>query len=316
MSSPQPAPLSLPPAVRLHQLEGFYYVGRHEGFTRAAEAMPYPITEPALHQQVRKLERALSGVKLLVRGPGRRMVLTPEGRALHRFVTPYFEQLPAVLRGITGGEAGELVLGTEPLYVEALAADVLARLRRRRPGAHLRLVEADVAQLAVLVARGDVDAALASVAEPPPGIAFEELGVLGLQLLVPAKHPLARRRPPLEPRHLEGHRFVVYEAGTEGRAFTDRLLGQAGVALTPAAEASSAASMRSLVRAGLGPAFVPALGDAPRRKKQKDGTVAFDLTELVSRLASLPRFGLLLRDDQRPSGLLAELVALTRARLE
>ena len=41
------------------------------------------------------LERAL-GVLLLVRGPGRRMILTAEGRQLHAFITPYFERLPGV----------------------------------------------------------------------------------------------------------------------------------------------------------------------------------------------------------------------------
>ena len=89
-----PNPLA---SVRLHQLEGFFHVGLHQGFTRAAEAFPYAITEPALHQQVRKLERTL-GVRLLEKGPKRRMLLTPAGRELHGFVAPYFERLPQVPR--------------------------------------------------------------------------------------------------------------------------------------------------------------------------------------------------------------------------
>src|SRR5262245_33342943 len=111
-------------SVRLHQLEGFYYVGVEQGFARAVRAMPYPITEPALHQQVRKLERSL-GARLLERGPGRRMLLTPEGRTLHAFVRPYFLDLPGVLRSVADRSAGELVVAAEPLFVEEICAPAL-----------------------------------------------------------------------------------------------------------------------------------------------------------------------------------------------
>src|SRR5262245_17856003 len=128
--------------VRLHQLEGFFYVGAEQGYARAARAMPYPITEPALHQQVRKLERSL-GAKLLQRGPGRRMLLTAEGRALHAFIRPYFLDLPGVLRSVADRSAGELVVATEHLFVEGICAPALARVRRRFPDARLRLIEMD-----------------------------------------------------------------------------------------------------------------------------------------------------------------------------
>ena len=54
--------------IRLHQLEGFYYTGLTGGYARAAAAMPYPITEPAVYQQVRKLERSL-GKPLVAQEP-------------------------------------------------------------------------------------------------------------------------------------------------------------------------------------------------------------------------------------------------------
>lgn len=39
----------------LQRLEGFYWVARIGGYARAARAFPYPITQPGVHQQVRRL---------------------------------------------------------------------------------------------------------------------------------------------------------------------------------------------------------------------------------------------------------------------
>lgn len=299
--------------VRLHQLEGFFHVATQGGFARAAAAMPYPITEPALHQQVRKLERAL-GAALLVRGPQRRMVTTAEGRALLEFVTPYFERLPRVLRDLAGAAGGELAVGTEALFVDGLVAEALADLRARVPACRLRLVEHDLPLLVRALDRGEVDLAIAGVgaSAAPPHVAYEPLGQLGLALLVPPGHPLGERRPPLRPEHVSGLRFIVYTRGSEARAFTDAALARAGVALEVAAEASTAAAMRALVRAGVAPAFVPSLS-RPRsaRRTLSDGVVAFDLTRGVPE-GDLPAFGLLTRAGAPPVGLAARCAELLR----
>jgi DNA-binding transcriptional LysR family regulator len=298
--------------VRLHQLEGFFHVATHGGFARAAAAMPYPITEPALHQQVRKLERALR-VALLVRGPGRRMVTTAEGRALLDFITPYFEGLPRALRALAGAAGGELVVGAEPLYVDGLCAEALADLPAGA-AARVRLIELELPEIAAGLARGTIDVGVAGVTRTPPQVAFERLGQLGLELLVPAGHPLAARRPPLTPAHLRGHRFVVYSEGSEARSFTDAALARAGVPLEVAAEASSAAGMRALVRAGLGPAFVPSLvRPRTRRRTIEGGVVAFDLTHALPE-ADLPPFGLLTRSGTPTTGIAARFAELARAR--
>jgi DNA-binding transcriptional LysR family regulator len=300
--------------VRLHQLEGFFHVATQGGFARAASAMPYPITEPALHQQVRKLERALA-TSLLVRGPGRRMVTTAEGRALLAFVTPYFEGLPRALRALAGGAGGEVAVGAEPLLVEGLCAEALADLRAKAPGCRARLIEAEVPDLVRMLSRGEVDVAVAGLLGAPAGIDYERIGCLGLELLVPPGHPVAARKASaLRPGDLVGHDVIVYAKGSFGRAFTEQALARAGVPLSVAAEASSAAAMKALVRAGVAPAFVPSLSrPRTRRRTLRDGVIAFDLTGAVGE-DELPAFGLLTRTGAPPAGLAARFVELARAR--
>ncbi|MEZ6186803.1 MAG: LysR family transcriptional regulator [Planctomycetota bacterium] len=302
-----------PPAVRLHQLEGFFHVATHQGYARAVAALPYAITEPALHQQVRKLERAL-GTSLLERAAGRRMHLTPAGRALYGFVAPYFEELDGVLRTLVDGEGGLLVVAAEPLYVDPLCAPAFATLRARSPGIELRLDELDAGEPWAAVRAGQADVALAIGGEVPRGIVYEPLGELGLSLVVPPTHAWAGRRGAPGPRALADQRFVVYPPHSAGRRFTELALEQAGVTLKVAAEASSAAAMESLVRAGVGPAFVPLPLSGlrrPRRRKRADGTVAFDVTELLRQFLELPRFGL-----YRRTGAISGLVQAFRGALE
>ena len=73
-----------------------------------------------------------------------------------------------------------------------------------------------------------------------------------------------------------------------------------------AAEASSAAAMRSLVRSGVAPAFVPTLGTKrPKRQTRSDGTVSFDLTALGEKLTGVvPEYGLITRSKPPRGGLL------------
>ena len=65
--------------MNLQRLEGFYWVAIHESYAKAARAFPYPITQPGVHQQVRRLEQDLE-VKLFERISRDRVVLTARGQ--------------------------------------------------------------------------------------------------------------------------------------------------------------------------------------------------------------------------------------------
>ncbi|MGE0712038.1 MAG: LysR substrate-binding domain-containing protein [Planctomycetota bacterium] len=302
-----------PTALRLHQLEGFFHVALHGGFTRAAEAFPYAITEPALHQQVRKLERAL-GAALLIKGPKRKMVLTPAGRALFEFVRPFFAELPGVLRGISDGTRGELRVGTEPFYVEGLVGPLLARVRERAPEAELVLRELDRSVIATELQAGALDFGVCVLAgKAPRGLMARPLGRLGLELRVPASHPLAKKRPPLRPSDIQELPCLLFERGTSARDWADAAFAEAGLSPRQAGEASSTAALQSLVGAGLAPAFLPTLDrsrrPAPRKRENADGTVSFDLTRVMEQMAGAAAFGILMRAGE-PAGLVALALSL------
>ena len=78
--------------MNVHHLELFYYVARHGGISPAVRHIPYGIQQPAVSGQVLALEEFL-GTRLFQRRP---FALTPAGRRLAEFITPFFEHLAEV----------------------------------------------------------------------------------------------------------------------------------------------------------------------------------------------------------------------------
>ncbi len=99
--------------IQLHRLEGFYRVAVAEGYSRAAKSFPYPITQPGIHQQVKKLELEL-GARLFRRVAKDRVGLTRAGRHLFEFCAPFFERLPLVVDELRSGTLGTLRVEAGP----------------------------------------------------------------------------------------------------------------------------------------------------------------------------------------------------------
>ena len=85
--------------IQMNRLEGFYWVARTGGYSKAARAFPYPITQPAVHQQVKKLEAEV-GVPLFERVGKDTIQLTPAGEQLYEFVAPFYGGLDALVRSL------------------------------------------------------------------------------------------------------------------------------------------------------------------------------------------------------------------------
>jgi len=178
--------------IGLHRLEGFYWVARTGGYARAARAFPYPITQPAVHQQVKKLESEL-GLALFERVGKEQMQLTAAGERLFRFVAPFFEGLPSVVRAVQSGDSsGTLIVHAAPMFVRHLLPRWIQRVRRSHPEGRVELLEmphADVARLR----DGSADLLVDFLPEWPDDVATQAVGTLRGFIVLPAKHPLAKR---------------------------------------------------------------------------------------------------------------------------
>jgi DNA-binding transcriptional LysR family regulator len=252
--------------MQIARLEGFYWVARTGGYAAAARAFPYPLTQPAVFQQVRKLEDEL-GVRLFERVGKAEVRLTAAGRQLYEHAAPFFEKLPAVERALKAATpARELHLAAEALILQQVLPRWIRRLQRREP--ELRV---EVRELAApdpeVVRSGEVDLAVAYFPGAlPSGLASREVATLSPFLVLPAGGALARR-PQVDLRHLASETFVTYNPSTIHHDLQRRALARSGAAPARVIAASTTEAILGLVAAGVGCSLVPSIDEASLRRR-------------------------------------------------
>jgi DNA-binding transcriptional LysR family regulator len=258
--------------IQLSRLEGFFWVARTGGYARAARAFPYPITQPAVHQQVRKLEGEL-GTPLFERVAKDRVRLTPAGRHLFRFIAPFFEGLPAVVRSIRGTEhGGEVHIHAASLILRDLLPGWVKRLQRRCPGAEIHLQEKRSPDPEAL-RRGEADLVISYLPDLLPDFASARVGTLHGHLVVPRGHRLATRKR-VSIRDLEGETFISYSPDLLAHRMQMQALADAQIEPRRTISAGTAETILAFVEAGLGVSALATLDETGPRSR---GVVALRL---------------------------------------
>src|SRR5712692_3838118 len=181
--------------MELRHLRYFVAVAEELNFTRAAEKLH--LAQPSLTRQIHNLEEEL-GVRLLNRAKNQ-VSLTEEGRSFlidaRRLVAQSLESVQAVQR-LSRGETGQLNLGYLSKFNFDVLPGTLLEFSRACPQIALNLFDmAPAEQLRALEAR-KID--LGFVGLPPPaatkGLQWESIARHRTVVVLPAKHPLARKR--------------------------------------------------------------------------------------------------------------------------
>lgn len=235
----------------IQELLAFDAVARHEGLTRAAEALC--LTVSAVSKQIAGLEAFLG--QPLLRKQGRGVQLTPQGRA-------YWQKIAGPLRALEaasyearagGGDAGVVTLASVPTFLTRWLIPRLPAFSRRHPqvtlgfSRHLAPTENLPPQ---------VDAAIRYSPAELPGVVAEYIA--GREF-VPVASPALLQGPHRihAPADLLGHTLLHHEEAT---AAWPRWAGQHGVAEAWVAAGPRFAQYSALIqaaRSGLGLALVP-----------------------------------------------------------
>jgi DNA-binding transcriptional LysR family regulator len=177
--------------VEIRQLTYFVTVAEELNFGRVADRLH--IVQPAVSQQIRRLEREL-GVQLFDRSSwhvrltsaGERLL--PEARA----VLAATGRARQVATGIAAGTDGILLVGTSQGLGERLD-HTLEQLGKIAPGLQVRLVSAPVSERIARVRAGDLNAAFAPALTSAPGVELLPVWQDPLTVALPATHALAAR---------------------------------------------------------------------------------------------------------------------------
>ena len=241
--------------MELRQLEYFAAVARHRHFTRAAEALY--VTQPALSQQIRRLEAELG--LALFRRTSRGVELTAAGEDLlvhAEKMLAEVAQTRADMDRHTGVSRGVVRVAATAADAPRLP-DALADFHHDHPHIQIALRQGSAAELVALVQRGAVDVAVLALTDAPAGRGRARRWRTS-RCAPRCPSTTSWPAPPSSSISCAAAPFILAEPGTALRDTVMHATQAAGFSPLPLFEVGDPATVRFLVRAGLGIALVPA----------------------------------------------------------
>jgi LysR family transcriptional activator of glutamate synthase operon len=288
--------------MELRQLRYLVALDDERNFTRAA--MREHIAQPALSQQIRRLEEEI-GLPLVERTT-RRVALTEAGVALvarARRILAEIDAAQAELAALSGVHTGRVTVGVIHTMGPVDVSLALAIFHRRHPAVELTIREQSSDELAEMLRVDELDLAFLSVTEriESHGLGLRQLVSEELVVILPPDHRLGRRRR-VRMAELAAEEFISYRRGARLRELLTFAGHQAGFEPRVKLESNESRRIRRMVQRGMGVAILP--------RSDADGPGA-DVT--VARLTepSLSRdITLAWREDRRQLPAAAEFLEL------
>ena len=244
--------------MELRHLAYFVAVAEEANFTRAAERIP--IAQPAISQQIRRLETEL-GEGLFVRERGA-VRLTAAGETLlphARATLSAAEAARQAVASLGGLMTGRLSVGLVQTRPHQRIAHLLGEFCRRYPAIELAVVENHTDGLLAALTSGELDAALLGLGpyhQIPKTLSSLPLAYEPLVLAVHREHPLAARSSaPLSA--LRDEPLVTLTPGSGLRATIEAACQAAGFKPRIAAETSDLTLLVDLAAERVGVAVLP-----------------------------------------------------------
>lgn len=210
----------------------FYYVAKCGSLTLAAGKLA--ISQPAVSQSIRQLERQLETKLFLRNSKGVR--LTQEGKLLYDYVEKGFEQIAQgekVLAHMLHLELGEIRIGASDMTLKFYLLPYLEQFHEKYPGIKVTVTNAPTPETLRYLRENKIDFGVVSTPFPKEdGLQIrcvreiEDTFVAGRRF-IPYKHKT------LDLQELEKLPIISLEKNTSTRSYLDEYLHQNGVEIHP-----------------------------------------------------------------------------------
>lgn len=242
-------------------LQTFLAVVDAGNYSAAAERLH--MSQPAVSQHIRALEKDLDNVRLF-RRVGQQMLLTHAGEELvgsAREILALATRAEESIRALRGQISGRIIIGCTPSSGECLLPALLSHFRTRFPAISVTVTLAPLETLLEWLKTQQVHILLVEELQRRRGWESQILGVERLMLLAPRGHALLQQEQ-IPPGLLRGQPLIVPRSGSPLRRIIEDGLRRRGVGAADiliALESDSVEVMVQAVRDGLGLAFIPQL---------------------------------------------------------
>lgn len=240
--------------LNLDYLRTFITVVEHGSFSAAAQRLD--LTQPAVSQQIRQLERSL-GATLLER-VGRQARVTAAGAELLAHAASIETAVDVAIDAVTrrtGVAAGPVRIGTGATACIFLLPPLLKDLRQRHPKLEIAVTVGNTADIVRAVEDNLLDLALVTL--PVTGRSLDITPVMEDEfvLMAPANMPLPAR---ITAATLATRPVLLFEGGNT-RRIADTWIARGGASIRPVMSLGSVEAIKALVAAGLGCAILPGM---------------------------------------------------------
>lgn len=239
------------------QLAAFCAVVERRSFSQAAAALG--VTQPAVSQQVRALEKRLDS-QLLDRS-GRRVVPTDAGTRLYRSAQRLLALEEQLLADFTepaeGPVGGTLGIGASTGPAAIVLPLLLCEFQRANPEVHVQLSVFDTQTVVSLVAERELELGIVGAARKRRSVEFEPFFSDEVILVCPPGHELAGRTITLD--ELAHAPLILMQEGAGVRQMVEDELRRQGRRLRDLRAnlvLGLQESVRSAVQAGYGATFI------------------------------------------------------------
>lgn len=242
-------------SINLNHLYYFFEVARHGSFTRAARELL--VSQSALSVQIRALETSL-GARLFDRRSGG-VVLTDAGQRAFAVAERVFADVDQLISDFRQSDrvlSGAVGVGTVNSIGIYVLPDILTAYRAKFPDVRIHIDFRESERVMDQLIQGKTDLAIVPWERSYPDLNALPLTRQKLFIVGPPDHPLARAEQ-VNPRDLEAHPFVGYHEGMHTRAMIDALFKRMSITVHYAVESANAATIKHMVMAGMGLAFLP-----------------------------------------------------------
>ena len=242
--------------MTLQELRYLVAVARERHFGRAAERCF--VSQPSLSVAIRHLEEEL-GVVLFERSRGE-IGITEIGRQVVAQAERALEEAARVKQVAAAGKDplfGALRLGVIHTIAPYVLPELVAAVRTRAPHMPLDIEENQTGHLDRMLREGTLDVALLALPFESPGIEVMPVYTEHFTLIVPLRHPWARRRQ-ISTAALKDENLLLLGAGHCLRDQVLEACHQSPSGSEAGRQGNSLETLRSMVASGLGMTVLPA----------------------------------------------------------
>ena len=237
--------------MRYSQLRAFHHVALHNGFSRAADALNQ--TQPALSDQVRKLEQAHD--TLLFHRDHKQVRLTTSGEGLFRLTKQFFELESGI--GEYLGQTRASVDGTLRIVADSALhiTEALGRFQASYPKVFVSLQTGNTEEVIAKLRNYDAEVGIVGNLDPGADLETHTLGRSPI-IAIAAKGVLPKGTTSLRIQDLQDWPWVFREVGSYTRLSLEAEAARRKIRLRPTIEVDGREAMREVVASGAGLGFV------------------------------------------------------------